>query len=127
MGINYGANKVRFPPPCRSARACARPPYRGVEEVGGGVQVTAAVTVEREGGDKPVWSPSRWPATSSDRGTHFAPTIRRTRSAYSAPTSSGVLRPRVLNQRATSMQSDSTATVVPGTSGTSNSPDSTPS
>ncbi|MFD7948356.1 dehydratase, partial [Streptomyces sp. NPDC059744] len=27
---------------------------KSVEEAGGGVQVTAVVTVEREGGDKPV-------------------------------------------------------------------------
>ncbi|MFF2166632.1 MaoC family dehydratase [Streptomyces sp. NPDC058175] len=55
MGVNYGANKVRFPSPVpvdSKVRA-------GVELVslvsgGGGYQLTARVTVEREGGDKPV-------------------------------------------------------------------------
>ncbi|MFB7715385.1 MaoC family dehydratase [Streptomyces sp. NPDC056105] len=55
MGVNYGANKVRFPSPVpvdSKVRA-------GVELVslvpgGGGYQLTARVTVEREGGDKPA-------------------------------------------------------------------------
>jgi acyl dehydratase len=55
MGINYGSNKVRFPAPVpvgSRVRATAR--VADVSEVGGGVQLTTAVTVEREGGDKPV-------------------------------------------------------------------------
>ncbi|MGP3984744.1 MaoC family dehydratase [Streptomyces sp. KR80] len=55
MGINYGSNKVRFPAPVpvgSRVRATAR--IADVSEVEGGVQLTTAVTVEREGGDKPV-------------------------------------------------------------------------
>ncbi|MDQ0944592.1 MaoC family dehydratase [Streptomyces sp. V1I1] len=55
MGINYGANKVRFPAPVPvGSRLRATAVLQNVEEAGGGVQVTALVTVEREGGDKPV-------------------------------------------------------------------------
>jgi acyl dehydratase len=55
MGVNYGANKVRFPAPVPvGSRLRATAVLRGVEDAGGGVQVTALVTVEREGGDKPV-------------------------------------------------------------------------
>ncbi|WP_327322501.1 MaoC family dehydratase [Streptomyces sp. NBC_01210] len=55
MGINYGANKVRFPSPVPvGSRLRASAVLQNVEEAGGGVQVTALVTVEREGGDKPV-------------------------------------------------------------------------
>ena len=55
MGVNYGLNKVRFPAPVPSGsrvRATAKP--LSVEDVPGGVQITSQVTVEREGGDKPV-------------------------------------------------------------------------
>lgn len=55
MGVNYGTNKVRFPAPVpvgSRLRATAR--ITGVEDVTGGVQLTVAFTVEREGGDKPV-------------------------------------------------------------------------
>ncbi|MBD0744308.1 MaoC family dehydratase [Streptomyces sp. CBMA152] len=55
MGINYGTNKVRFPAPVPvGSRLRATAVLTEVEEVGGGVQVTAKVTVEREGADKPV-------------------------------------------------------------------------
>ncbi|MFE9256885.1 MaoC family dehydratase [Streptomyces sp. NPDC006879] len=55
MGINYGVNKVRFPSPVPvGARLRATVVIKEVTEVGGGAQVTAAVTVEREGGDKPA-------------------------------------------------------------------------
>ncbi|MFE7776751.1 MaoC family dehydratase [Streptomyces sp. NPDC057445] len=55
MGINYGTNKVRFPSPVPvGSRLRATAALKSVEEAGGGVQVTAVVTVEREGGDKPV-------------------------------------------------------------------------
>jgi acyl dehydratase len=55
MGINYGANKVRFPAPVPvGSRLRATAVLQNVEDAGGGVQVTALVTVEREGGDKPV-------------------------------------------------------------------------
>ncbi|MET7703730.1 MULTISPECIES: MaoC family dehydratase [unclassified Streptomyces] len=55
MGVNYGSNKVRFPAPVPvGSRVRATAVLKEVTEAGGGVQVTAAVTVEREGGDKPV-------------------------------------------------------------------------
>ncbi|GAA1895560.1 MaoC family dehydratase [Streptomyces sodiiphilus] len=55
MGLNYGVNKVRFPSPVpvgSRLRAGAR--ITDVSDVAGGVQLTALVTVEREGGQKPV-------------------------------------------------------------------------
>jgi acyl dehydratase len=55
MGINYGVNKVRFPAPLPvDSRVRAGVEILSVEEVAGGVQVTSRVTIEREGGDKPV-------------------------------------------------------------------------
>ncbi|MEU6668895.1 MaoC family dehydratase [Streptomyces sp. NPDC046727] len=55
MGVNYGTNKVRFPSPVPvGSRLRATGRIAGVEDVTGGVQVTVAFTVEREGGDKPV-------------------------------------------------------------------------
>jgi acyl dehydratase len=55
MGINYGTNKVRFPatvPVGSRLRATAK--IADVTEVPGGVQLATTVTIEREGGDKPV-------------------------------------------------------------------------
>ncbi len=54
MAINYGLNRVRFvaPVPC-GARVRARIAPAAVADAGDHVQVTWAVTVEREGGDKP--------------------------------------------------------------------------
>ena len=55
MGVNYGLNKVRFPAPVPvGSKVRARVVLKDVEEVAGGLQNTLAVTVEREGGDKPV-------------------------------------------------------------------------
>jgi acyl dehydratase len=55
MGVNYGVNKVRFPAPVPvDSRVRARVQIVSVEDVGGGVQVTSRVTIERDGGDKPV-------------------------------------------------------------------------
>ncbi|OEV03200.1 MaoC family dehydratase [Streptomyces oceani] len=55
MGVNYGVNKVRFPSVVPvGARLRARATLTEVTEAGEGVQVTATVTVEREGGEKPV-------------------------------------------------------------------------
>jgi acyl dehydratase len=55
MGVNYGLNKVRFPAPVPSgSRVRATAKLTSVEDVPGGVQITSQVTVEREGGDKPV-------------------------------------------------------------------------
>jgi acyl dehydratase len=55
MGVNYGLNKVRFPAPVPvGSKVRARVMLKECEEVAGGLQNTLAVTVEREGGDKPV-------------------------------------------------------------------------
>jgi acyl dehydratase len=55
MGVNYGTNKVRFPAPVPvDSRVRARVELLSVDDVEGGYQVTAKVTIEREGGDKPV-------------------------------------------------------------------------
>ncbi|MFE1953235.1 MaoC family dehydratase [Streptomyces sp. NPDC059524] len=55
MGVNYGTNKVRFPAPVPvGSRLRASATITNVEDVAGGVQVSVAFTVEREGGDKPV-------------------------------------------------------------------------
>ena len=55
MGVNYGLNKVRFPAPVPvGSKVRARVTLKDVEEVAGGLQNTVAVTIEREGGDKPV-------------------------------------------------------------------------
>ena len=55
MGINYGLNKVRFPAPVPvGSRVRASFRVAEVTEVEGGVQVTMAAIVEREGGEKPV-------------------------------------------------------------------------
>ena len=53
--INYGLNKVRFPAPVPvGSRIRASFRIDDVAEVEGGVQVTTAATVEREGAEKPV-------------------------------------------------------------------------
>jgi acyl dehydratase len=55
MGINYGADRVRFPQAVRSgSRIRARAEIGAVEEVAGGVQVMIRVSVEVEGGAKPA-------------------------------------------------------------------------
>jgi acyl dehydratase len=55
MGVNYGLNKVRFPAPVPAgSRVRARFELLSVEDIEGGAQVVSRVTVEREGGDKPV-------------------------------------------------------------------------
>jgi acyl dehydratase len=55
MGVNYGANKVRFPAPVpvdsRIRMGCE---IIDVDDVAGGVQVTTRNTVEIEGGDRPA-------------------------------------------------------------------------
>lgn len=56
MGINYGLEKVRFPAPVPvDSRVRGRfvlHEYRALPDEG--VQITVEVTMEREGGDKPV-------------------------------------------------------------------------
>jgi acyl dehydratase len=55
MGVNYGANKVRFPSPVPvDAKVRAGVELLSVKPGGGGYQVIARVTVEREGADKPA-------------------------------------------------------------------------
>lgn len=55
MGVNYGLNKVRFPAPVPvGSRIRARMKLLTVEDIPGGAQVSWEVTMEREGGDKPV-------------------------------------------------------------------------
>jgi acyl dehydratase len=56
MGVNYGLNKVRFPAPVPvGSRVRARYELVSVDDVdNGGVQTVFRVTVERDGGDKPV-------------------------------------------------------------------------
>jgi acyl dehydratase len=55
MGVNYGLNKVRFPAPVPvGSKVRAKVTLKDVEQVAGGLQITLAVTIEREGGDKPV-------------------------------------------------------------------------
>ena len=55
MGINYGAEKVRFPSPVPvGSRLRATGEIIDAKEVSGGVQATVRVTIEREGADKPA-------------------------------------------------------------------------
>jgi acyl dehydratase len=55
MGVNYGLNKVRFPAPVPvGSKVRASVTLKDVEQVAGGLQNVLAVTIEREGGDKPV-------------------------------------------------------------------------
>jgi acyl dehydratase len=53
--VNYGLNKVRFPAPVPvGARIRLTGTLVSVEPVGGGVQITADVVVQVEGGSKPA-------------------------------------------------------------------------
>jgi len=55
MGINYGADKVRFPAPVPvGSKLRGRGEILDAKEVPGGVQTTVRITIEREGGDKPA-------------------------------------------------------------------------
>jgi acyl dehydratase len=55
MGVNYGVNKVRFPAPVPvGARLRASAVLAEVTDVAQGAQFVTRVTIEREGGDKPV-------------------------------------------------------------------------
>jgi acyl dehydratase len=54
LGVNYGANKVRFPAPVPvGSRVRMGAEIIDVQDVPGGVQVTARNTMEIEGHDKP--------------------------------------------------------------------------
>lgn len=55
MGVNYGLDRVRFPAPVPvGSRVRAGVELLGVDGVPDGVQVRSRVTIEREGGEKPV-------------------------------------------------------------------------
>ncbi|MFB7199554.1 MaoC family dehydratase [Streptomyces sp. NPDC056240] len=55
MGVNYGANKVRFPSPVPvDSKVRAGVEVVSVEPGGGGYRVTTRVTVERQGAGKPA-------------------------------------------------------------------------
>ncbi len=55
MGVNYGADKVRFPAPVPvGSRVRGSGELVKVEEVKGGVQATVRVTVEIEGSERPA-------------------------------------------------------------------------
>ncbi|MEU7906236.1 MaoC family dehydratase [Actinoplanes sp. NPDC049118] len=55
MGVNYGADKVRFPSPVPvDTQVRAGVELLSVKPGGGGHRVTTRVTVEREGADKPA-------------------------------------------------------------------------
>jgi acyl dehydratase len=55
MGINYGADKVRFPSPVPvGSKLRGRGELIDAKEVPGGVQATMRVTIERDGSDKPA-------------------------------------------------------------------------
>src|SRR5437899_5539614 len=55
MGINYGADKVRFPAPVPvGSRLRGHAQLVDAKEVPGGVQAITRVTIEIEGGDKPA-------------------------------------------------------------------------
>nr|MDT0666070.1 MaoC family dehydratase [Micromonospora sp. DSM 115978] len=55
MALNYGLNKVRFPSPVPvGSKVRAHVKNLTVEDVSGGIQITNQVTIELEGGTKPV-------------------------------------------------------------------------
>ena len=55
MALNYGLNRLRFPSPVPvGSRLRLRARVVSVEDVSGGVQLTAEFTVERQGNDKPA-------------------------------------------------------------------------
>ncbi|MBS0444804.1 MAG: MaoC family dehydratase [Proteobacteria bacterium] len=55
MGVNYGLNRVRFPAPVPSgSRVRGHFKLLAYQAIDGGAQLTTEVTMEREGGDKPV-------------------------------------------------------------------------
>ena len=55
MGVNYGLNRVRFPAPVIiGKRVRARSRLEKVREVKDGIQLETTVTIEIEGGEKPV-------------------------------------------------------------------------
>lgn len=55
MGVNYGANKIRFPSPVPvGSRLRATATLTSVSDIPIGTQATITFVIEREGGDKPA-------------------------------------------------------------------------
>jgi acyl dehydratase len=55
MGVNYGANRVRFPAPVPvGSRVRAGVELLSLTPGAGGYQLIALVTIERDGDDKPA-------------------------------------------------------------------------
>jgi acyl dehydratase len=55
MGVNYGLNRVRFPAPVLvGSRLRGRLRLLAYDALPDGAQLTTEVTIERDGGDKPV-------------------------------------------------------------------------
>ncbi|NGP06756.1 MaoC family dehydratase [Rhodococcus sp. 14C212] len=55
MGMNYGADRVRFPSPVPAgARVRAGVELLSVSQIAMGYQVATRVTIERDGGEKPA-------------------------------------------------------------------------
>lgn len=55
MGVNYGADKLRFPSPVPvGSRVRAGVELTGIKQIALGYQVSSRVTIEREGGAKPA-------------------------------------------------------------------------
>jgi acyl dehydratase len=55
MGVNYGVNRVRFPAPVTvGSRLRAGAQLIAADPIAGGLQTTMLITLEAEGGDKPV-------------------------------------------------------------------------
>lgn len=55
MAVNYGLNQVRFPAPLLvGSRVRGHIALQSVQDIREGVQLTWDITLEREGGDKPV-------------------------------------------------------------------------
>lgn len=55
MGVNYGANKIRFPSPVPvGSRLRATATLTAVSDIPIGTQATITFVIQREGGDKPA-------------------------------------------------------------------------
>ncbi len=88
MGVNYGLNKVRFTAPVPAgAKIRGRFTLAKYEPIdGNGVQTTWSVSIEREGGDKPVCVPKRSAATIlMSFSSVLARTKCKTRDGSTAP------------------------------------------
>jgi acyl dehydratase len=69
MGVNYGLNKVRFPSPVAAgSKVRGNFKLQSFEPIEGGAQLTLEVTIEVEGGKKPVcvaeWVVRQYAATA---------------------------------------------------------------